>query len=203
MALSLILNKSGWSAKLFLDDTKLIFFRISCFFCRSIVFLASRFSSRRRFSTCSASSCSSCSSASSSAALSSPCFLAAFAASSSNKPEIASSISFAALPELFAFEPDAFSAASCSAFLAARSAFSRSRTIFARHFISVVKSFLPNTFKSAHNSRMSSVVVGCLSTLSQPSASKIILWCVTKTSAGLVASKKSLTETSRLRSPGS
>lgn len=44
-ALSLILNKSGWSAKLFLEDTRLIFFLSSCFFCRSMVFLASRLAS--------------------------------------------------------------------------------------------------------------------------------------------------------------
>mmetsp|Transcript_31474 Transcript_31474/g.90959 ORF Transcript_31474/g.90959 Transcript_31474/m.90959 type:complete len:549 (-) Transcript_31474:898-2544(-) len=193
MLLLLALKSSGWSCEDSLVLPKLIFRRNSCFFCRSMVFFASRRSSFRRLSTCSANSSSSFSSAACSSSLLSPPLALALdlTPSSSKSSSMAASTSCATAPFVtpvfVAWPVAAPPAASCSAFLAARSTFSCSRFIFMRHFNSFVRSVLPRTFRSAHSSRISSVVETCASRCSEPLAVRLIRWCVTRTSAGFGA----------------
>mmetsp|Transcript_101038 Transcript_101038/g.253365 ORF Transcript_101038/g.253365 Transcript_101038/m.253365 type:complete len:205 (-) Transcript_101038:612-1226(-) len=101
------------------------------------------------------------------------------------------STGFLASPFFFPSPPFASAAAFCSAFRAARSAFSRSRKIFIRHFSNFVRSVFPRTFKSANNSWISSVDAGCSAKFSEPFALRLILWWVTRTSAGFWAARNS------------
>mmetsp|Transcript_60321 Transcript_60321/g.155415 ORF Transcript_60321/g.155415 Transcript_60321/m.155415 type:complete len:201 (+) Transcript_60321:1738-2340(+) len=142
--------------------------------------------------------------------------------SSSRSSSMASSTSFSSAPlavtfgtsslSLFFFLSFSFEGASSSsslaaslpsAFFVALLSFSRSLRIFMRHFSKLPKSFLPQTFRSVHASRMSSSVRKCPSRCSEPGASRLILWCVTRISAGFVESTNSCAGMTLCRSPSS